>query len=288
MKSDITERLSIFLLRKGYTIKILTRTCFDMVARREGKLLLIKVLEDANSISEEYACEMKRISSYVDGSPIILAEKAGAMLQDNVVYSRFGIYCLNLASFRGCIDNKLPFVRSDHAGLLAHINGNRLKKLREEEGLSLNALAKKVGVSVRMIQKYEDRNADVTLNKALKMYDLFGDRVFEKVNVFSPARTTSPESKTDVTRKYTSLGFKATEARNVPFDIIAKREKELILTELGDKTNPQLQSLSHLIDADNLIIFKKKKPRNMPSLTKKEFLDFEKADELIKFLKEFE
>jgi putative transcriptional regulator len=278
----------MLLLKKGYTIKILTRTCFDIIARKEETILLIKVLEDANSISEEYAKEMNRINAYVNGSPIIIAKKAGAQLHDNVVYSRFSIYCLNLASFKSCIENKLPFVRSDHAGLLAHINGDKLKKVREEEGLSLNALAKKVGVSVRMIQKYEDENADVTLNKALRMYNFFGDRVFEKVNVFSSVKAATSEPKTDVTKKYTELGFKATETKKVPFDVIAKKEKELILTEVGDKTNPQLQSLSRLIDADNLVIFKKKKPKNIPSLTKKEFLDFEKADELIKFLKEFE
>ena len=45
---------------------------------------------------------------------------------------------------------------------------------------------------------------------------------------------------------------------------LAKKEKDLILTEVGDKTNPQIKSLSKLIDANNLIIFKKKKPKNIP------------------------
>ena len=42
-----------------------------------------------------------------------------------------------------------------------------------------------------------------------------------------------------------------------------------------------------MIDADELVIFKKKKPKNIAAVTKEEFLEFEKADELIKFLKEF-
>ena len=33
--------------------------------------------------------------------------------------------------------------------------------------------------------------------------------------------------------------------------------------------------------------YKKKKPKGVAALTKKEFMDFEKANELIKFLKEY-
>ena len=62
----------------------------------------------------------------------------------------------------------------------------------------------------------------------------------------------------------------------------------MILTEVGDVHKPGLDSLSKLVDADRLTIYKKKKPKDVPALTKKEFMDFEKARELIKFLKEFE
>lgn len=61
----------------------------------------------------------------------------------------------------------------------------------------------------------------------------------------------------------------------------------MILTEVGDKTPPQLQPISRMLDANNLVIYRKKKPKNIPSLTKKEFLDFEKSYELIRFLKEY-
>ena len=83
------------------------------------------------------------------------------------------------------------------------------------------------------------------------------------------------------------LGFDATETKKTPFDIISKKDKEIILTEVSDKVNPQMQSLSKLLDADNLVIFNKKKPKNVPSMTKKEFMEFDEANELVKFLKEF-
>ncbi len=288
MKQSLLEKVSIYLLRKGFTIKSLTRTAFDIVARKEAAILLIKILEDANAVSEEYTRAMHRIAAYIGGSSLIIAEKAGDKLQDNIVYSRFGIYTLNFNTFKSSIDNKFPFVKRDHAGIKAQIIGDKLREIREREGISLNEIARKVGVSKRMIQKYESRESEVSVNKALRIYKIFGHGVFEKIDVFGHDKELVHEGKGDVSKKYSELGFNALEAHKVPFDVIAKKEKELILTRVGDKPKPELDSLSKLVDADRLAIYKKKKPKDVPALTKKEFMDFEKAQELIKFLKEFE
>lgn len=287
MKQTLLDRINIFLLKRGFTIKNLTRTCFDILARRSEQMLLIKVLEDANSISRQYTEEMNVVASYINASPLIIAEKAGGRLEDNIVYSRFSIYTLNLSTFFSCVSNRFPFIRRSHAGLTASVVGKKLKERREELGYSLNALSKKIGVTSRMIMKYENENSEVTLNKAMKIYDIFGHQVFSEVNVFVQNERRQSKFETDVSRKYIELGFDATETKKTPFDIIARKDNDIILTEVSDKVNPQMQSLSKLLEADNLVIFQKKKPKNLPSMTKKEFLDFEKSNELVKFLKEF-
>ena len=287
MKHTLLEKVNSFLLKKGFTVKNLTRTCFDILSRKINQILLIKVLEDANSISREYSEEMISVASYINASPLIITEKAGSKLDDNIVYSRFNIYTLNLSTFSNCVNNRLPFIKRSQAGLTASIVGKKFREKREELGYSLNALSKKIGVTSRMIVKYESKNSEVTINRAMKIYDLFGDKVFNEINVF--VNSEHPESKfeTEVTKKYIELGFDATETKKTPFDIIARKDKELIFTEVSDNFNPEMQSLSKLLDADNLVIFEKKKPKNIPSLTEEEFLDFEKATELVKFLKEF-
>ena len=287
MKQTLLDKVSIFLLRKGFTLKNLTRTCFDILARRNEQILLIKVLEDANSISRQYSEEMITVASYINASPLIIAEKAGSKLEDNIVYSRFDIYTLNLDTFANSIHNRFPFIRRSKAGLTASVSGKKLRERREELGFSLNALSKKVGVTSRMMIKYENENSDITINRAMKLYNLFGHDVFNEVNVFVNSMQPQSRFETEVSRKYMELGFEATETRKTPFDIIAKKDGEIILTEVSDKVNPQMQSLSKLLEADNLVIFKKKKPKDMPSMTKQEFMDFEKANELVKFLREF-
>jgi len=287
MKQTLLDRLNIFLLKKGFVIKNLTRTCFDILARKREQILLVKVLEDANSVSRQATEEMVAVASYINASPLIIAEKAGNRLEDNIVYSRFGIYTLNFSTFLNCVNNKFPFIKRSHAGLTVSVIGKKLREKREEMGYSLNALSKKIGVTSRMVIKYESENSEVTVNRAIKLYDLFGNNVFSEIDIFG--RHQHPESRfeTEVSKKYVELGFDATDTKKTPFDIIARKEDEIIFTEVSDKVNPQMESLSKLLDADNLVIFNKKKPKNIPSMTKKEFMDFEKANELVKFLKEF-
>ena len=287
MKHALLDKLNIFLLKKGFTIKNLTRSCFDILARRSDQILLVKVLEDANSVSRQYTEEMVAVASYINASPLIIAEKAGGRLEDNIVYSRFDVYTLNFNTFLNCVNNKFPFIKRSHAGLTVSVIGKKLREKREEMGYSLNALSKKIGVTSRMVIKYESENSEVTVNRAMKLYDLFGDKVFNEVDIFSQRQPPESKFETEVSRKYFELGFDATETKKTPFDIIARKEDELIFTEVSDKVNPQMQSLSKLLEADNLVIFNKKKPKNIPSMTKQEFMDFEKSNELVKFLKEF-
>ncbi|MBI2661195.1 hypothetical protein HYX09_02900 [Candidatus Woesearchaeota archaeon] len=220
MKQKPLEQIELFLLRKGFTVKSLARGCFDIVARKDSTIMLVKALEDANSISKENAEEMIAVSSYINASPLIVAEKAGARLEDNVVYSRFGIWTINAGTLQNCISSKFPFIRSTQAGFTASIKGSR--------------------------------------------------------------------QQTDIAAKYVQLGFEATDTRKTPFNVIAKKDNEVILTEVGDRINPEAVSLSKLIEAGNLVIFKNKKPaKEVASMKKEEFLGFEKANELIRFLKEF-
>jgi len=285
MKPELLDKTGIFLLKKGFTVKTLTRTCFDIVARKQSNILFLKILEDANSISPEYAEQMVKVAHFFAGAPLIIAEKATSKLLDSVVYSRLGIYTLNLSTFKDCINNKFPFIVRDQAGLKAFINGESLRKRIEEERLSLSGLAKKLGVSTSMIHRYEN-GSSITVKKAMRLYGLLGPGVFGKINIFQPINFEISSPSDDITGKYQELGFKAEKASKVPFDVMAKKEDNMILTEVGDKAKPEFQSLGKLIDADNLMIFKKRKPKDIPSLTKEEFMDFEKAHELIRFIKE--
>ena len=302
MKRGIMDQVGVLLLRHGYTVKTLTSSSFDIVARKEERILLIKVLEDANSISEEYADSMKNMSSYMDASPLIIAEKAGHALEDGVVYARFGVYACNYGTFSSCLENRFPIVISTRAGFTAKVLGEKLRQKREERGYSLGVISRRIGVSKRMVAKYESNSADISLRSAIALNKLLGNDVFNKVDVFAVAKETSNEKPSVIARKYDELGFRAADTKKAPFDVVAKLEKELILTEIENAKSPhasksgqQLESLQQLLGADALVIFDNAGSRKrsidrkkLPTLQKKDFLDMESARELIKFLREFE
>lgn len=230
---------------------------------------------------------MKKISGCIDATPLILAEKSGNKLEDNVVYSRFDVFTINLKTFCNTLRQILPFVKSGKAGLTASLDGKKLMKKREEEGLSLKDLSRKIGVSKRRIADYESYNSEIMLKKAWRLYDLFGTEVFKQIDMFSEMDRIIYNCVSDVGKKYNLLGFKAVETKRSVFDIVAKKEKELILTTVGDKFNKEISSLSKLLDAESLIVFDRKKPKTeIPKIAKEEFLELENEKELIKVLKE--
>jgi putative transcriptional regulator len=193
---------------------------------------------------------------------------------------------LNMHTFQSYVSNESLFIKSTHAGLTATIVGDRLRERREQSGLSMTSLSRKLGVSARSIAKYEKGLSEVTVQKAMKLLDIFGSRIFQRVSIFRASGKAEFRS-SQLTDKYNTLGFEATETSKVPFDIIAKNSQEIILTSVGDSAPEQLDSVANLLDADRLVIYKRKRPKDVPALCKEEFLELKKADELVKLLKEF-
>lgn len=287
MKSSLIDEVSIFLLKNSFTVKAMKSGCFDILARKEH-ILLIKVVQDANSVTNDMADDMKKLANFLTGVPLIVAERAGQELADNIVYMRYGVYTLNVESLKSCVKNKLPIIKSTQAGYTAQLCGDSLREKRVESGYSLNELAQKLGVSSRMITKYEKGESEITIRKACKLYELFGDDVFEHIDVFSSMIGKPQSGRTPISKKYLELGFEAVDTKRAPFDVVAKKHKDIILTEVGDKTSPHLLPWARLLEVDKLVIFKKRKPRNLPAMSKEEFLEYEKSKELLKFLREFE
>lgn len=288
----IISELCMLLLKQGYALKCVSRSCFDIVARGQKSTLLLKVLQDVNALSQDGAAEMKRVASMVKAVPLVIGETAGRKLEDGVVYTRAGIYTLSLRTFWEALKGDHPMLLSSTAGMTLSVSGERLRTRREEHGFSRIDLSRRLGISPKMVDKYESEASAVTIAKGMRIYDLFGEDVFNPVNLFefvTDVRPMLPEQCSDVAMKYSELGFDVAEVKKVPFDLLACDEREIIFTEVGDSVNPEMQSLARLIDADNLHIFEKKKPKDkeLPSMKKEEFLELEKAKELVKFLKEF-
>ena len=291
-RNGMIDELCMLLLKQGYALKCVSRSCFDIIARGPKTTLLLKVLQDVNALSADGVAEMKRVASMVKAVPLVIGETAGRKLEDGVVYMRIGMYTLSLGTFEEALNGDHPMLLSTSAGVTFSISGERLRTRREEHGFSRKDLSRRLGVSPKMVDKYESDASAVNVAKGMRIYDLFGEDVFNPINLFefvTEVQPRLPELSSDIAVKYFELGFEVVEVKRVPFDLLARNEHEIIFTELGDTVKPEMQSLAKLIDADNLLIFEKRKPKDkdLPSMKREEFMEIDKAKELVKFLKEF-
>lgn len=282
------------LKNHGYAVTILVRHCFDIVAQKDDQKVMVKVLTNANAFSNKYVHELQHICHYMKAAPLIVAGHAGAPLEEGVVYSRLGLFVVSLDTLRNSLKQQAPLVLSTNAGLSISINKDKLRELREEKGLSLQQLAMKLGVSRRMIAKYEQSASEVTLHRASRLFQVFGNDVFHPIDLFDGHHNYRKDYVKDMTSpltsKYFQLGFHAFHTNHSPFDIIARNEEHVIFTGVGDKHKPRLHELSQELGVNSLFIFNRKRPsvpEEVPLLSRTEFMRFHQYGELMDFLREF-
>ena len=126
--------------------------------------------------------------------------------------------------------------------------GSKIKKLRQQQGMSLNQIAERAGVSVTTIHKLERSEMTPTITVLMKVADAFG----EKVGFFLGEENNNLEFEYVQGAEYTPKGsgkrFRNTSG-NTQVDYIAFRLKEgkllALLTLLKAGTKSGLKPQSH-------------------------------------------
>jgi putative transcriptional regulator len=157
---------------------------FDLMARNDGTLLIIKVVSHIDSVSEEVAFDLEVISRHLGGVPLIVGERArDAELERGAVYVRYGIYAISPSTLYDYFVEKIPpLVYASPGGLYVNINGDALKNLRERRNMSLGDMGQVLGVSRRTISKYES-GMGTTLDVAIRIEEFFDTGVVESIDL---------------------------------------------------------------------------------------------------------
>ncbi len=171
---------------------------FDLIARNNGTLLVIKVVTHIDSVSEEAAFDLDVISHHLGGVPLIVGERAReAELERGAVYVRYGIYAISVSTLYDYFVEKIPpLVYASPGGLYVNINGDALRELREGQRMSLGDLGQVLGVSRRTISKYEG-GMGTTLEVAIRIEEYFNTGVVESIDIVrrEPAESGHEEPK---------------------------------------------------------------------------------------------
>ena len=175
MKKDLVARVQGILNEAGFLVSSLCEArSFDLAARREEVTLLAKILHNIDSFREEVARSIKRAAFCLLASPIVLGERrGGSVLEDDVVYYRYGIPALNAHTlYDHFVEGVQPLVYSATGGLFVNIDGAAMREAREKKNFSLGDVAAELGVSRRSVSKYEEGGASTAVEIALRLEEI--------------------------------------------------------------------------------------------------------------------
>ena len=215
---------------------------FDLIARKNGTMLVIKVVSHIDSVSDDVASDLEIIASHLSGIPLIVGERArDAELERGAVYLRYGIYAVNVATLYDFFVEKIPpLVYASPGGLYVSINGEVLHEMRERRGMSLGDLGHLLGVSRRTISKYES-GMGTTLEVAIRIEEVFNAGVVESIDILThePQKDRDQPERKDPSKPPIPIGFleeigmKLHTLRGAPFQALVTFDEHTIFTGYG-------------------------------------------------------
>jgi putative transcriptional regulator len=135
-----------FYVSELYTLRPIG---FDLIARRDNSLLIIKVLTNIDAMTEEVAKELRILSILLKGCPLIIGIRSGTgILEEDTVYERFGIQVITSETLKNhLLEGTTLEVYAAPGGLYVNLDKDKIKKLRTEQNISLGSFARSLRVT---------------------------------------------------------------------------------------------------------------------------------------------
>ena len=255
MKEELVTKAVSVLTEAGFTVSdcCSVRSCFDILARRDEELLLIKVLVNIEGITPKLAAELRAVSVALSAIPIVIGEHMkNASLSGGVIYTRYDLPVVNVGAFEEMLSKNGPSVYSIRGNYCVRVDGGMLSDMRKKVDLTQEELAAKLGVSKQSIHRYES-SGRVSLDIAERMIKFLNEDLLVPGKM--PASATSvpghsegaegpsseraasfrTELEKTVYYEFCKMGLNPS-LTTAPFDILAteKVRRERILTIVSD------------------------------------------------------
>lgn len=189
--SNVITQLKLLLENNGFTTYLLKslkeKFCFDILAKNDASLIVIKIISNIDNISEDLLDELKFFSKIVQAIPIIIGEKnRRSKLENNTIYIRKNLPIINVETFKLIIHNKVfPYILAKKGGGTIFLDGNRLRLMREEKEVSRKNFSDMIGITKRSLCSYERGVMRTSIETANKIQKIFDDTIIRKINIFN-------------------------------------------------------------------------------------------------------
>jgi len=158
-RDELIEETRRLLIRAGFYCSQICKfrpSSFDFIARKDNLLFIVKILNNIDALNEEVANELVSIAKFLDAIPIVIGKRTcSSYIEDDVVYFRYGVPIITYTTLESYLQGIMPVICAAPGGYYVNIDGDVLRKLRIEKGMSLGQLARIAGVSRRTIRMYE-------------------------------------------------------------------------------------------------------------------------------------
>ncbi len=306
-RDELLDRIRATLGKSGFFISDphnIRSISFDLIARRDKQLLIIKALSNIDSLSSEDAEQLRTLASTLNASPMVIGLHSGSgKLEHGILYSRFGIPIISEATFHEhMLEGVPPFVYAAPGGLYVRLDGDTLRRLRQDRNISLGTLAEIAGVSRKAIQMYES-GMGAMIEIAARIEEFLNEPIVVPLDPFS---YTSEVAKTlrsfdqfrglnrEVFELLDTIGYSVVPTVRCPFDALAREEDMLLLTGIGE--DPALMvrkakvvgNISRVTERKSVIFVREETTKEdidgTPLITERELRKADDADDVLELI----
>jgi len=116
---------------------------FDVAARRDEDLVLLKILGNVDALDAETGAEMRRLGEYLQATPMVIGIRTrDEELKPGVVYFRHGVPVINPdTGYDLFVEGMPPLIYAAPGGLYVSLDGDLLADEREERAAGRSAVS---------------------------------------------------------------------------------------------------------------------------------------------------
>lgn len=248
---------------------------FDLVARRDDTLLIVKVYTNVDRLQSGGAIELRALSAALKAAPLVIGmHTSRSPLEAGVLYLRHSVPIMTLDTLSDhLMDGVPPFIYAGPGGKYVDVDGDVLARVRNERNLSLSELADAAGVSRRSVQMYEQGMA-AQVDTAMRLEEFLGIPLVRALDPF----TTSPdldqirtqiselqEIEQEVFGRLETLGYNVLPTMGCPFNALSSTKEYVFLTgvkagrpDLNTKVRARvIAQISRVAEQDGVLILER-------------------------------
>jgi putative transcriptional regulator len=281
---------------------------FDLVARRDDTLLIVKAYTNVDRLQADGAMELRALAATLRAAPLVMGVRTSrTVLDDGVLYVRHSVPIMTLETLKDhLMEGVPPFIYAGPGGKYVDIDGNLLAQARTDRSLSLSELATAAGVSRRSVQMYEQGMA-AQVETAMRLEQFLGVPLVRALDPFS----TSPELdqirtqmselqeiEQDVFGRLESLGYRVLPTIGCPFNALSSTKQHVFLTavkagrpDLNTKVRARvIAQISRVAEQDGVLIVERQVEEETiggtPVISRPELDRLDDPEEILRIIQE--